>query len=71
MAQIDDLKAAFAALSDDTAKTLGDLAADIVTLTAAVAAAQAANPAVDLTDVIASVNALDATVKAADPVPAA
>jgi hypothetical protein len=66
MTQLDDLNAALATATTDTQKLITDLGAKITTLTTELAAAQAANPAVDLTAAIASANALDAIVKAAD-----
>jgi hypothetical protein len=66
MTQLDDLNAALATATIDTQKLITDLGAKITTLTTELAAAQAANPAVDLTAAIASANALDAIVKAAD-----
>jgi hypothetical protein len=66
MAQIDDLTAALATATTDTQKLITDVGTKIAALTAQLAAAQAANPGVDLTAAIASANAIDALVKAAD-----
>lgn len=59
MTQLDDLTSAVATLQADVTKGIADLQA-------AIAAAQSANPTVDLSGVIAAVNAIDAQVKAAD-----
>ena len=69
MAQIDDLTAALATATTDTQKFIADVATEVAALQAQIAALQAAGSNIDLTGVIASVNALDALVKGADPTP--
>jgi hypothetical protein len=64
--QLDDLTAALATATADTQKLITDVAAKVTALQAQLAAATAANPGVDLTAAIASANAIDALVKAAD-----
>lgn len=79
MAQIDDLNTAQTAEAAAVTKLSADVATGIATLQAAIAAAQAANPQVDLTAAIAAANALttqitgvDSTVNAAaNPAPVA
>lgn len=63
MAQIDDLTAALATATADTQKFIGDVAAQVAALQAQLG--QTGAP-VDLTAAIASVQALDALVTAAD-----
>jgi hypothetical protein len=66
LTQLDDLNAALATATTDTQKLITDVGTKVAALTAQLAAAQAANPSVDLTAAIASANAIDALVKAAD-----
>jgi hypothetical protein len=66
MTQLDDLTAALAAANADTQKLITDLGVKITALQTQLAAAAVAAPSVDLTAAIASANALDAIVKAAD-----
>lgn len=66
MAQIDDLAAALATATTDTQTLIADVAAEVAALKAALGTA---GQPVDLTAAIASANALDAMVKAADPGP--
>jgi len=66
MTQLDDLTAALATATTDTQKLITDVGAKVADLQAQLAAAIAANPGVDLTAAIASANAIDALVKAAD-----
>jgi len=66
MTQLDDLNAALAQATTDTATLLADISAQVTALKAQLAALQG-QTAPDLTAAIAAVNALDATVKGADP----
>jgi hypothetical protein len=68
MAQIDDLNAALAKATTDTQTLISGVAAEVASLQAQLAALQSANPAVDLTAAIASVNNIDSLVSAATPV---
>lgn len=67
MTQLDDLTAAVAKAQADFNTFSTNVSTKVAALQAQIAALQAANPGVDLTAVIASVNALDAAVVAATP----
>jgi len=68
MTQIADLTAALATLQNDTSTALTDISAQVANLKAQIAALSGTTPTdTDLQPLIDQVNAIDASIKAADP----
>lgn len=66
MAAIDDLSAALDKTTTDTQKLITDVGTQVSGLRAQIVALQAQNPSIDLSGVLAKVNALDQLVTQAD-----